>query len=919
LTRPARVLRESAELGIGTPYPGIGSTAKMKVESGHQDVRQASSEHESAHLRALIECSSDFIWSVDLEWRLVTFNGAVAENFEKGRGIRAHAGMRPCDMFTAELAALWPPMYAQALERGAYRTEYISRDGRLMELSFNPITIRGEHVGVSVFGKDITERNLAENKIKASEARFRTLVENAPCAVGISRDGVTLYANRKYVEMFRVQDPSRLVGCHIREFWAPEWRERVENWGKRRMRGESAPTEYEGVGLREDGSQFPLHISVAVVDLPDGPASLGFLKDTTCEREAEKAVRESEARLRSYFDLQLMGMMVTSPEKEFLEINDKACQILGHPREELQKIRWSDITHPDDLEANVSLFERMKSGEIARFSLDKRFVRKDGSTIWTTISVGCVRRPDGSVDHVCTVIEDISERKTAEEAILKAEQEYRDIFEQAPEGIFKTAVNGKSLSMNAAGARMLGYASSEEATQLISDAAEQVWFCPEDRAHYAAELDRGEVVYDRQVQLKRKDGTPIWVLLTARKVRSRGGNEQYYQGYFENLSEQKRLEGELNEHLREVKLLSEMNSALVRARSEHELLEDYCRIIVETGGYCMAWVGIAKEQPEKRVVPMAWFGHEEGYLSKVKVMWDGSENSQGPTGRAVLSGRIEVAQDFGTDPALAPFHAEAAKRGYKSSIAVPFRVAANSMAYLTAYGVAHNVWSDAERRLMDQVASALGFGINTLRTTIAKEQYQRDLRASLEQTIQVIADTVDQRDPYTSGHQRRVANLCTEIARRLGLTCDRIHGLHLAASIHDLGKMGIPAEILSKPGKLTPIQYSLVKEHAQMGYEIIRGVQFPWPIADIVRQHHERLDGSGYPQGLKGDAILLEARILAVADVVEAMAMLRPYRAALGMEMALGQIISGRGTMYDATVVDACVRVFREDGHRFEA
>jgi putative nucleotidyltransferase with HDIG domain len=300
-------------------------------------------------------------------------------------------------------------------------------------------------------------------------------------------------------------------------------------------------------------------------------------------------------------------------------------------------------------------------------------------------------------------------------------------------------------------------------------------------------------------------------------------------------------------------------------------------------------------------------------------MWDGGERSQGPTGKAVLSGRIEVAQDFESDPGSTPFFSEAAKRGYKSSIAVPFRLAPDSMACLSAYGVTLNSWSESERRLMDQVASALGFGINTLRTRMTKDQHQLDLRGALEQTIQVIAETVDQRDPYTAGHERRVADLCTQIARKLRLAPDRVHGLRLAASIHDLGKMGIPAEILTKPGKLTPIQYALVKEHAQLGYEILRGVKFPWPIADMVRQHHERLDGSGYPQGLKGDDMLLESKILAVADVVEAMAMLRPYRESLGIDMALGQIIAGRGTLYEASIVDACVGVFQDDGYKFPA
>ena len=241
------------------------------------------------------------------------------------------------------------------------------------------------------------------------------------------------------------------------------------------------------------------------------------------------------------------------------------------------------------------------------------------------------------------------------------------------------------------------------------------------------------------------------------------------------------------------------------------------------------------------------------------------------------------------------------------------------MACLTAYGVRVSRWSDSERRLMEQVASALGFGITTLRTALAKAQYQESLSASLEQTIEVIAETVDQRDPYTAGHQRRVADLCVAIARKLGLSSERTQGLRLAASIHDLGKIGVPAEILAKPGLLTENQYNLLKEHAQLGYEIVKNVKFPWPIAQMILQHHERLDGSGYPRGLKADEILLESRILAVADVVEAMSSHRPYRPSRGIDVALDEVLSNSGTLYDSAAVEACVDLFRHEGYQLPA
>ncbi len=192
------------------------------------------------------------------------------------------------------------------------------------------------------------------------------------------------------------------------------------------------------------------------------------------------------------------------------------------------------------------------------------------------------------------------------------------------------------------------------------------------------------------------------------------------------------------------------------------------------------------------------------------------------------------------------------------------------------------------------------------------------IRRSLEESICAVARAIEQRDPYTAGHQSRVAHLAAAIACALGLGADRIRGLELAAEIHDLGKIHVPADLLAKPGRLTRLEFEIVKTHAEAGHDILKGVHFVWPIADIVWQHHERLDGSGYPRGLKAGQILLESKILAVADVVEAMTGPRPYRDALGVETGLAEIVRGRGILYDADAVDACVKLFHE-GYRFPA
>lgn len=203
----------------------------------------------------------------------------------------------------------------------------------------------------------------------------------------------------------------------------------------------------------------------------------------------------------------------------------------------------------------------------------------------------------------------------------------------------------------------------------------------------------------------------------------------------------------------------------------------------------------------------------------------------------------------------------------------------------------------------------------------AAEQKTIDSLTQLRQmtggVIQLVQQIVEKRDPYTAGHQARVSDLARAIAQQLNLPEDQVDAIRFAGVIHDIGKIAVPAEILSKPGTLTSSEMSLIREHSRAGREILSTVKFSWPIADIVFQHHERMDGSGYPQGLKENAIMIEAKILAVADVVESMASYRPYRAALGIDKALQEITENRGTLYDQKVVDACLTLFREKGFEF--
>lgn len=380
----------------------------------------------------------------------------------------------------------------------------------------------------------------------------------------------------------------------------------------------------------------------------------------------------------------------------------------------------------------------------------------------------------------------------------------------------------------------------------------------------------------------------------------------------------KRAEDSIQHSNRALTALSAANRALVRTTNENELLQAICDAIVKQKGYRMSWVGYVQHDESKSINIMAHAGQDEGYL-------DTAEISRGETGRAVRSGVMQLCQDIASDPHYSPWREAALKCGYAASIALPL-INDEVFGILHVYSGETNAFTPTEIALLEEMAGDLAFGVRSLHTRherdLAQDKIQQQLvqlQASLEDTMRAIASIVEMRDPYTAGHQVRVADLAAAIAKQMGLPDEQVHAIHLAGTVHDLGKIQIPSEILSKPGRITDLEFRLIKVHPQAGYDILKGISFPWPIAQMVLQHHERMDGSGYPQGLKGDAILLEARILSVADVVEAISAHRPYRAGLGVEVALGEITKNRGIFYDPQVVDACLAVFNEQHYSFKS
>ena len=525
-------------------------------------------------------------------------------------------------------------------------------------------------------------------------------------------------------------------------------------------------------------------------------------------------------------------------------------------------------------------------------------------------------------------LEDQVQNRTA--ALRESEARYRRITEGLTDYLYTVRIeDGRAVETRQSPAcvTVTGYKPGEFA------ANPNLWIqmvAPEDREllmEHVRQILAGNDIPPMEHRIIRKDGETRWVSDTTILFKDASGKLLSYDGVVKDITERKQTEAEIAHINRALATVSAVNRQLVYATDENELLQAICRAIVEQREYRMAWVGYVQHDESKSVKVAAHAGYDEGYLNDIRLTWAESERGMGPSGRAIRSGTTQLCQDIANDPRNLPWRDAALQRNYAASIALPLTDSDSKVfGILTVYAEEVNAFSPTEVDLLEEMAGDLAFGVRTLHTRherdLALEQNQRylaQLQDSLEDTVRTIASIVEMRDPYTSGHQIRVADLAAAIARQMGLADEQVQAIHLASIVHDLGKIKIPAEILSKPGQLNDIEYRFIKTHPQAGYDILKGINFIWPIAQMVLQHHERIDGTGYPQGLKADAIMLEARILSVADVVEAMSSHRPYRPALGTEAALEEITRQRGVYFDPQVVDACLTLFRDKGFAFKA
>lgn len=462
---------------------------------------------------------------------------------------------------------------------------------------------------------------------------------------------------------------------------------------------------------------------------------------------------------------------------------------------------------------------------------------------------------------------DLTEFLKSTTALAQTQARFRATFEQAAVGIAHVAPDGRWLRVNQKLCDIVGYTHEE----LLAISFQQITH-PDDLAvelEHMRQLLAAEIptyVFDKRYV--RKSGRVVWVHLTVSLMHDALGRPEHFISVIEDITERKRGEQKVRES------------------------EEQFRSLVEqslVGIYMSDGAKVHYINPRAEEI----LGYEAGGLTGVSL-----------TPMITDEDRPKVVGEIRQLVA-----------GMSSVVRVDCRMRRKD-------GSEVLVGAQILRTNVDGRPAIIAAMQDITEKRHAESEIQRylaQLEAAFMSTVEVATNLSELRDPYTAGHERRVGQIAVAIGAELGFDARRQEGLRVAGYLHDIGKITIPTEILSKPGKLSAIEFQLIQGHAQAGYEVLKDVKFPWPVALVALQHHERQDGSGYPQGLKGDAILLEARIVAVADAVEAISSHRPYRASLGSAIALAEIERGRGSAYDPAVVDACLHLFREKGYTISA
>jgi PAS domain S-box-containing protein len=774
-----------------------------------------------------------------------------------------------------------------------YEFKGIKKNGDIIyiEASAANTLYQGESVSLAYL-RDITERKWVEEELRVSEAKYRLLIDASSEGILVVQDGKLQFVNKKVIEVSGYRQ-EELMARPFPDLVHPDDREMMLNQYRKRVKSE-IPDAYSFRITSKYGHVRWVDIRGTEFIWEGKPANLYFLNDVTMRKRIEEEIflqhklalaLAKASTLEETLSVCIeTAIKVSDMDSGAIYLVEKATAVMKLTLAEGVSDKF--INKVAIIQANSQTWRTSMEGKSGYYaSIPDKLLQKSGiEEGLLCIGIVPIRYKTNTVGYIIVSSHKSQEIPFEKRKVLEiiavhvgnvvqrivSESKYRSIFENTIEGIFQSTPPGTLISVNPAMASMFGYESPEDMITSLGNNDAGYYVKPEQWENFKHLLETEGTARNFEIEAYRKNKSPIWIKVNATTVKDEIGNT-LYEGTIENITERKLSSDALRDS--EIKyrtLLDNVNDAIFLMSKD---------VFVDCNEKALTVFGCSRED---------LIGKTPSMLSP-PTQPDG-RNSHEKAAEIIdktLSGK---AQFFEWE------HSKLDGTVFDTEVSLN-TIELGGKIYTQAI-----VRDVTQRKQYDQ----------SLKMSLAK------LRKATGGIIDVIVMAVEMRDPYTAGHQKRVASLARSIAKEMGLTEEIIDSIRMAGIIHDLGKISIPAEILTRPRKLTESEYDLVKTHPQIGYDILKDIVFPWPIAQIVHQHHERLNGSGYPKGIKQADILLEARIIAVCDVVESMASHRPYRPALGIDKALEEITTNKGILYDAAVVDTCVRLFRQKGFSFD-
>ncbi len=855
---------------VGCIYLLVGIMAVYRIA----DIKKVPLENEfarsfnyiEANYKTLFEMAPNAIISVDNKGTILTWNPAAVKIF--GHTDREAIGTNAIDFIFPRESALLLNNELQKLVRAKGKAKGSSSKIETIasrkqggdfpvEVSMGMRKISGIWLGTFIIS-DITERKQSEEAIR----HLATFPQLTPVMIAeFNRQGEVLFSNPSMQSALKQWDVE-----HANLFIPLNWRMKLSESGRI-----YETTDVQEIILAGHFIENRIHF------IKESQTLRIYATDITERKIAEEALRARETHLSlihdNVYDVIFVIGVEPSDHFRFISVNQRFIEVTGLTEDQIVgKFVQEVIPEPAHALVLGKYKEAIRNRQPAHWEEVSLYPTglKAGE-----VTVAPVFDANGNCTQLVGTVHDITERKRAEEQLKMSEEKFRNIFDNSAIGKSITSVDG-IVNANQALADMLGYTKEELSHVKWQDVSH-----PDEIDETNRKLEPLQAGREKSARfIKRymkKDGSIVWADVNTVLQRDGDGNPLYYITAVMDITDREQAE-----------------EAILRSKL---LLQS---VIDSTPD----WMYV-KDLQHKYLLVNKSFADSQNVIP------------QDIIGKADTDVFPEELCLGNPDKGIPGFHADDLQAFQGHLVHNPRNIISWPDGSLHIYDTYKIPLTDQS----GQIYGALVYSRDMTEQRKAEDEREvaiRSLQKTMDSMISTMSRIVEMRDPYTAGHQQRVADLSGAIAREMNLDNSRIEHLVIAAKVHDIGKMYVPSDILSKPGKLSRIEFDLIKTHAQGSYNILQDLEFQQPVALMALQHHERLDGSGYPNQLKGKDILLEAKILAVADVVEAMSSHRPYRPAPGMDKALEEISRNKGTLYDTNIVDTCLKLFKERGFKFE-